>query len=148
MCASLYLKNSFNHTLMELNEEESRICFGISFQVLAPWYPKDFLLHSRRSRGVSKSSSFLVIYFEIFELGVNLFLRFSGQTLLFTLYVVISLSYFIRFCTLSQSHTQPSLCFAHSIILRALKEASAPPLWGAGEQRCPLKQTFNFFTYP
>ena len=37
---SLYLKNSFNLTLKELNEVESRICFGISFQALAPWYPK------------------------------------------------------------------------------------------------------------
>ena len=77
---SLYLKNSLSLTLKELNEAESRICFGISFQALAPWYPKDFLQYSRRSRGISKSSIFLVLYFEIFDLGVNLFLRFSGQS--------------------------------------------------------------------
>ena len=118
--ASLYLKNSLNLTLKELNEAESCICFGISSQVLAPWYPKAFLLYSRRSRGISKSSIFLVLYFEIVDLGVNLFLRFSGQSPLFTLYVVISLSYFIRFGTLSQSHSQPPLCFAHSISLRVL----------------------------
>ena len=52
---SLYLKNSLNLTLKELNEAESRICFGISFQALAPWYPKDFLQYSRRKRGISKS---------------------------------------------------------------------------------------------
>ena len=92
---------------------ESRICFGISFQALAPWYPKDFLQHSRRRRGISKSSIFLVLYLEIFDLGVNLFLRFSGQSPLFILYVVISLSYFIRL-------RQPSLCLAHSINLLAL----------------------------
>ena len=112
---SLYLKNSLSLTLKELNEAESRICFGISFQALAPWYPKDFLQYSRRSRGISKSSIFLVLYFEIFDLGVNLFLRFSGQSPFFILYVVISWSYFIRLRTSSQSHTQPSLCLAHSI---------------------------------
>ena len=93
---SLYLKNSLNLTLKELNEAESRICFGISFQALAPWYPKDFLQYSRRRRGISKSSIFLVLYLEIFDLGVNLFLMFSGQSPMFILYVVISLSYFIR----------------------------------------------------
>ena len=117
---SLYLKNSLNLTLKELNEAESRICFGISFQALAPWYPKDFLQYSRRRRGISKSSIFLVLYLEIFDLGVNLFLRFCGQSPLFILYVVNSLSYFIRLRTSSQSHIQPSLCLAHSINLRAL----------------------------
>ena len=117
---SPYLKNSLNLTSKELNEVESRICFGISFQALAPWYPKDFLQYSRRSRGISKSSIFLVLYLEIFDPGVNLFLRFSGQSPLFILYVVISLSYFIRLRTASQSHTQPSLCLVHSISLRAL----------------------------
>ena len=120
---SLYLKNSLNLTLKELNEVESRICFGISFQALAPWYPKYFLQYSRRSRGISKSSIFLVLYLEILlylDLGVNLFLRFSGQSPLFILYVVISLSYFVRLRTSSQSHTQPSLCLVHSISQRAL----------------------------
>ena len=41
---SLYPKNSLNLTLKELNEAESRICFGISFQALAPWYPKEVSL--------------------------------------------------------------------------------------------------------
>ena len=88
MFASFYLKNSLNLTL-KLNEAECRICFGISFQVLAPWYPKDFLPYSSRGRGISKSSTFLVLYFEIFDLGVNLFF---GQSPLFILYVQISLS--------------------------------------------------------
>ena len=77
---SLYLKNSLNLTLKELNEVESRICFGISFQALAPWYPKDFLQYSRRSRGISKSSIFLVLYLEIFDLGVNLNLMMALQS--------------------------------------------------------------------
>ena len=68
---SLYLKNSLNLTLKELNEAESRICFGISFQALAPWYPKEFWQYSRRSRGISKSSIFLVLYLEIFSLRAD-----------------------------------------------------------------------------
>ena len=129
---SLYLKNSLNLTLKELNEAESRICFGISFQALAPWYPKDFLQYSRRSRGFSKSSIFLVLYLEIFDLiiGVNLFLRFSGQSSLLILYGVISLSYFIRLRTSNQSHTQPSLCLAHSISLRQSACPVLQPLMG------------------
>ena len=107
---SLYLKNSLNLTLKELNEAVSYLLWDL---VLAPWYPKDFLQYSRQSRGISKSSIFLVLYLEIFDLGVNLFLRFSGQNPLLILYVVISLSYFIRLRTASQSHTQPSLCLAH-----------------------------------
>ena len=117
--ASFYLKNSLNLTLKELNEAESLICFGISFQVLAPWYPKDFLRYSSRSRGVLKSSIFLVLYFEIFDLGVNLFLKISGQSPLFILYVGVGLSYLSRLRRFSQSHPQPSLYPAHSISLIA-----------------------------
>ena len=61
MFVSLYLKKSLNHTLKELNEAELYL-FGILFQVLAPWYPKDVLQYSRRRREISKSSIFLVLY--------------------------------------------------------------------------------------
>ena len=84
MFASFCLKNSLNLTLKVLSEVESRSCFGNSFQVCAPWCPKDILQYSRRSRGISKSSIFLVWYLEIFDLAVNLFFRFSRQWPFFT----------------------------------------------------------------
>ena len=105
---------------MELNEAESRICFGISFQVHAPWYPKDYLQYSRWSRRISKSSIFLVLSLEIFDQAVIYFCDSLGWVLFLLCMFVISLSYFIRFLTLNQAHTQPSLCFDHSTSLRAL----------------------------
>ena len=108
--ASLYLKSSLNLTLKKLNEAKSCLCFGISVQVLAPWYPEDFLQYSRGKQGISKSLILLVFYLEIFDIIVNLFLKFSGQSPFVTLYEVISLSNFMRLHTLSQSHTKPSLC--------------------------------------
>ena len=57
----------------------------------APWYPKDFLQHSRRSRIISKSSVCLVLCLELFDVVENLFFRFSGQSPFFTMYVVIDL---------------------------------------------------------
>ena len=80
MFASLYLKNSLNLTLKELNEAESRICFWIALQVLASWYPKDFSQYSRRSGEISKASILLALYLEILDLVVNLFLRLSDQS--------------------------------------------------------------------
>ena len=53
-------------------------------------------------------------------IGKSLVLRFSGLSPLFILYEAMSLYYPSRLRTLSQSHTQPSLCLAHSISLRAL----------------------------
>ena len=97
--------SSLNSTLKELNETESRSCFGISFLILAPLYLKDILQYSRRSQGISKSSAFLVLYLEILNLGVNLFFMFAEQRSFFTLYIVISLSHFILFACLF------SICF-------------------------------------
>ena len=55
------------------------------------------------------------LYFEIFDLVVNLFSRLSGPSPFFILYDVISLSYIIELRKLSQSHTQPTLCHRNEV---------------------------------
>ena len=118
MFASLNLKNSLNLTLKELNEAESRICFGISFQVLAPWYPKGFFTVFK-----SKPRNFEIINFScVISRTLRPRSEFISEVLWAEsiVHFVCSISYLSRLRTLSQSHSQPSLCLAHSIGLRAL----------------------------
>ena len=114
---SLYLKNSLNLTLKEL----IRLVFALGSRSrhLLPGIQKAFCSTQDEAEEFRNHQFFCVISRNI-DLGVNSFLRFSGQSPLFIWYVVISLSYFIRLRKSSQSHTQPPLCLAHSISLRAL----------------------------